>query len=125
MPGSVKDSQARRRDTASRLGMLLSAERALVADAARSGVSLTGSSCFLWPLFTDASSVALLIHAGVRELLMLQLDIPSRLSGDHALIRAMASETGVLLHWLEPLEEWYQGDDSYSTQSQHPWRASP
>ena len=116
MPGAVKDSQARRRDARCRHGMLLSAEGALVASAARSGVSLIGSTCYLWPLFTDAASIALLIHAGVRELVALQVQVPIRLQQDLDLIAAMTGEAGVLWRWLEPPKEWYQGD-SLSTQA--------
>ena len=113
MPGAVKDSQARRRDEPCRRGMLLSAEAALVAGAARSGVSLIGSTCYLWPLFTDAASIALLIHAGIRELVVLQVPVPARLTQDLNLINAMASEAGVQWRWLEPLEQWHQQADSY------------
>lgn len=93
--------------------MLLSAEAALVASAARSGVSLIGSTCYLWPLFTDAASIALLIHAGIRELVVLHVPVPARLTQDLNLITAMTSEAGVLWRWLEPLERWYQQVDSY------------
>lgn len=113
MPGAAKDSQARRRDESWRHGMLLSAEAALVASAARSGVSLIGSTCYLWPLFTDAASIALLIHAGIRELVVLQVPVPARLTQDLNLITAMTSEAGVLWRWLEPLEQWYQQVNSY------------
>jgi deoxycytidylate deaminase len=101
-PGTVRSSMARRRHRSTRDGMLLSAERAAVAQAAASGVSLQNSCAYVWPTFTDAASAALLIEAGSVVLNAPDFQLPSRLQADAALIREMAAEAGVLVRAIDP-----------------------
>lgn len=101
-PGSVRDTMARRRHLPTRQGSLLSAPAALVAQAAAHGLSLRGSTCYLWPLLDSAHSAALLIQAGVSGLVTLDLPCPSRLLDEMALVRQMAAETGLLLEAVDP-----------------------
>jgi hypothetical protein len=97
MPAGVRDSGARRRGKDTRPWFRATAPAALVAAAARSGVSLNGSTAYVWPLLENAPSAALLIAAGCMEIVTLDVPIPTRLEGDHIAIQQMCSEAGVLL----------------------------
>lgn len=101
-PGSVRDTMARRRHPPTRQGSLLLAPAALVAQAAAHGLSLHGSTCYLWPLLDSAHSAALLIQAGVSRLVTLDLPYPSRLLDEMALVRQMAAEAGLSLEAIDP-----------------------
>lgn len=101
-PGAVLGSMARRRSPHLRRRLILSAEQSLVATAAFHGVSLQGASCYVWPLVTDATSVAALIHAGCAHLVVPAFDVPARMESDLQLIRTMAAEGGMLLSFLDP-----------------------
>jgi hypothetical protein len=96
-PGATHSTMARRRHRPTRQGMLLSAEQAAVANAAAHGVSLQNSCAYVWPAFTNAISIALLIEAGCLVLTTPDFQIPARLEEDMRLIRQMAAESGVLL----------------------------
>jgi hypothetical protein len=96
-PGATHSSMVRRRHRPTRQGMLLSAEQAAVANAAAHGVSLQNSCAYIWPTFTSAASVALLIEAGCLVLTTPDFQVPARLEDDLRLIRQMAAESGVML----------------------------
>lgn len=100
-PGAVQSTMARRRDRHIRSGMLLSAEQSALTIAAGAGAALQSSSVFVWPVFTDALSVALLIQAGCVALNTPDFLVPERLQRDYALIREMAAEAGVLLRTVD------------------------
>lgn len=102
MPPGVRDTVARRRDASTRRQMLCSAPVALVATAARHGISLGGSSIYIWPLLDSAASAALLIATGCQEIITLNAPYPRRLESDMAAVRQMAAEAGVLLTELDP-----------------------
>lgn len=102
MPPGVRDTLARRRDATSREQMLCRAPAALVAAAARNGISLAGSSVYVWPLLDRAISAALLIAAGCREIVTLDVPYPRRMESDVAAMRQMAAEAGVLLSEVDP-----------------------
>lgn len=101
-PGAVQSTMARRRDRHIRSGMLLSAEQSALAMAAGAGAALQSSSAYVWPMFTDALSVALLIQAGCVVLNTPDYAAPGRLQQQCALIREMAAEAGVLLRTIDP-----------------------
>lgn len=101
MPGATLDSKSRRGDKQLRSRVLLDAPAALVASAASHGVSLQSSTIYCWPLLDSASSAALLIQAGCREIYELDAAIPSRLEQDRHAITLMANESGVRLHRID------------------------
>lgn len=93
----VRDTIARRRNSLTRPAMLLSAEQAVIADAAANGISLCGSTFYVWPLLSSAAAVAQLIHANCMAVITPDFTVPSRMEDDYQLIREMTSESGVLL----------------------------
>ncbi|MGA1730834.1 MAG: hypothetical protein ACO4B5_11460 [Steroidobacteraceae bacterium] len=106
MPLGVRDSGARRRGKDTRPWFRATAPAALVAAAARGGISLNGSTAYVWPLLEDAPSAALLIAAGCMEIATLDVPIPSRMEGDQIAIQQMCSEAGVLLSEIQAPPSW-------------------
>lgn len=104
-PPGVRDTIARRRHRDVRRQMLCSAPAALVAHAARHGISLHGSSIYVWPLLDGAPSAALLIAAGCLEIVTLDAPYPARLEADITAVQQMAAEAGVLLAQVAPPAE--------------------
>lgn len=102
LPVTSLDTGSRRRHRATRSAMRLSAPAALVAQAARHGISLNGATAYLWPMFESAHCAALLIEAGCTKLVALDLPIPSRLEDDMLSIRHMVAECGVQLALIDP-----------------------
>lgn len=101
MPENVRSTAARRRAAHTRQGMVLPAEQALVASAARHGIALPGATCYLWPFLSTAAGAALLIQAGCLALVTPELPLPARLENEFLLVREMAAEAGVLLRTVE------------------------
>ena len=101
MPEGVRSTTARRRAAHTRQGMVLPAEQALVASAARHGVSLQGATCYLWPFLSTSAGAALLIQAGCLALVTPELPLPGRLEGELLMAREMAAEAGVLLRMVD------------------------
>lgn len=102
LPGTSLDTGTRRRHRATRAAMRLSAPAALVAQAARYGVSLVGAAAYVWPMLESAHDAALLIEAGCISLYSLDLPVPSRLEDDMLSIRHMVAECGVRLTLIDP-----------------------
>lgn len=101
MPEGVRSTAARRRAAHTRQGMVLSAEQALVASAARHDIALPGATCYLWPFLSTAAGAALLIQAGCLALVTPELPLPARLEDESLLVREMAAEAGVLLRTVD------------------------
>ena len=102
-PEGSQDSTARRRDQGLRDLQLLSACSALIADAARHGISLTSASIYSWPLPPGARDTALLVDSGCREILFpAGVPIPSRLDADTFHANATAAAAGVPRVAIEP-----------------------
>jgi deoxycytidylate deaminase len=101
MPEGVRSTAARRRAAHTRQGMVLPAEQALVASAARHGIALQGATCYLWPFLSAAAGAALLIQAGCLALVAPELPLPARLEGKLLMVREMAAEAGVLLRMVD------------------------
>lgn len=102
LPRTSLDTGTRRRHRATRAAMRLSAPAALLAQAARHGVSLGGATVYLWPMFESAHDAAMLIEAGCVSLYSLDLPVPSRLEDDMLSIRHMVAECGVHLCLVDP-----------------------
>lgn len=101
MPEGVRSTAARRRAAHTRQGMVLPAEHALVASAARHGIALPGATCYLWPFLSTAAGAALLIQAGCLALVTPELPLPARFEDEFLLVREMAAEAGVLLRTVD------------------------
>ena len=101
MPEGVRSTAARRRAAHTRQGMVMPAEQALVASAARHGIALPGATCYLWPFLSTAAGAALLIQAGCLAFVTPELPLPARFEDEFLLVREMAAEAGVLLRTVD------------------------
>ena len=100
-PSCVNNSPARQEDSTCWDGMHLSAEAALVSQAAMHGTSLRGSTVYCWPMLNSSHDASLLIAAGVLAIVEPDYQIPVSREDARRLIRSMAAEAGVLLVRVE------------------------
>ena len=106
LPSGVLDSDYRLTDPEMRRVMTTHAEVNLVAMAAQNGVSMMGSTVYVWPLMSNAASAACLIQAGVsRVVIPDDVVMPARRQEDFDIASSMFSEAGVALVrlvWSDP-----------------------
>ena len=98
LPVGITDTNARLTDRDTRLSMTVHAEMNCVAFAAKSGVSLTGATMYVWPLMTCSQCAALLIQAGIAKVVIPDFVEPQRWQESFDLARSMFIEAGVAVH---------------------------
>lgn len=100
LPTNVFDSDARLNDRDTRLAMTVHAEANLVAYAARNGVSLVGSTVYVFPLMTCGNCAGLLIQADVSRIVVPDFVEPQRWQQSFDAAREMLNEAGVIVERL-------------------------
>lgn len=96
-PRGVADLPGRLNDREERLLRTVHAEANAVAQAARNGASLKGSTIYVWPFIPCSSCCVLLIQAGVLRIVAPDKPIPDRWRRSFELSRDMFTEAGVAL----------------------------
>lgn len=96
-PKGVIASNARQQDPDCWDGMHLSAAEILVSQAAAQGRSLSSQTVYYWPMISSAKEAALLISAGIREIIEPDYPIPVAKEASRRIIAMMASEAGVTM----------------------------
>ena len=101
LPQGVADLPGRLNDREEKLLRTVHAEANIVAQAARNGVSLNGSTVYVWPFLPCNSCCTLLIQAGVTRVVAPEFPIPDRWKRSFDVSIDMFRETGVELILLE------------------------
>jgi len=78
-----------------------SAIRVLIAQAARNGISLLDTTCFLFPGLGDKEDFQSLLDCGVAHVVVPNLPIPKRLKDDDHACRWAASSVGVEIQSID------------------------
>ncbi len=95
LPAGVSDSEARLMDRETRLAMTVHAEANCICHAANNGVSLIGSTIYVWPLMTCSHCASLLIQAGIVKVVVPNFVELQRWQDSFDLARTMFIEAGV------------------------------
>ena len=95
LPSGVSDSEARLMDRETRLAMTVHAEANCICHAANNGVSLIGSTIYVWPLMTCSHCASLLIQAGIVKVVVPNFVEPQRWQDSFERARTMFIEAGV------------------------------
>lgn len=103
-PSGVFDSDARLKDRDTRLALTVHAEANLVAYAAKNGVSLAGSTVYVFPLMTCSSCAGLLIQADISRIVVPDFVEPLRWQDSFDAARGILNEAGVVVERL-PMSE--------------------
>tara|TARA_B100000530_G_scaffold336709_1_gene292323 strand:- start:2845 stop:3369 length:525 start_codon:yes stop_codon:yes gene_type:complete len=107
LPVGITDTNARLTDRDTRLSMTVHAEMNCVAFAAKSGVSLTGATMYIWPLMTCSNCAAVLIQADINKVVVPDFVEPLRWQQSFDTAREMFIEAGIAVHRIPirgPLE---------------------
>ena len=97
LPSGVVDSSFRLEDRETKLLMTSHAESNCISFAARTGVSLLGSSIYVWPLPPCSGCASSIIQAGINRVVVYDVTIPMRWQQSFDAASDMFSEAGVSL----------------------------
>ena len=101
LPRGVEDSAERLKTRELKYQMVAHAEANLLAHAAHAGVSLDGSTVYIWPYHPCGSCAGLLINAGAARVVFPALLVPERWRFNFNLAATMFQEAGVLSDAIE------------------------
>ena len=97
LPTGVVDSQFRLEDRDTKLLFTQHAEANCISFAARTGVSLLGSTIYVWPMPPCAHCAASIIQAGIGRVVVYEVVVPQRWQQSFDAAADMFSEAGVAL----------------------------
>lgn len=100
-PHGISDLPGRLADRHEKLLRTVHAEANIIAHAARHGVSLEGSTVYVWPFLPCSNCCTLLIQAGISRVVAPDLPIPDRWAENFSLSQAMFREAKVNLVLLD------------------------
>ena len=100
-PHGISDLPGRLSDRNEKLLRTVHAEANIIAHAARHGVSLAGSTVYVWPFLPCSNCCTLLIQAGITRVVAPDLPIPDRWADNFAMSQGMFCEAGVDLVLLD------------------------
>ena len=104
MPTGVVDSSFRLEDGETRVLLSQHAEINCISFAARTGVSLLGSTIYIWPMPPLADCAVSIIQAGINRVVVFDVVIPMRWQKSFDAATDMFSEAGVALLKLPETE---------------------
>jgi dCMP deaminase len=104
-PKGVADLPGRLGDRGEKLLRTVHAEANIITHAARHGVSLEGSTVYVWPFLPCSNCCTLLIQAGIVRVVAPNFPIPDRWEASFALSRSMFNEAKVNLTLVDVPEE--------------------
>ena len=96
LPRGVEDSAERLQTRELKIQLVAHAETNLLAHAAHAGVSLAGSTVYIWPYHPCGNCAGLLINAGVERVVVPELVVPERWRLNFNLAATMFKEAGVV-----------------------------
>ena len=97
LPTGVVDSNFRLEDRETKLLFTQHAEANCISFAARTGVSLLGSTIYIWPMPPCAHCASSIIQAGINRVVVYDVTIPMRWQQSFDAASDMFSEAGVSL----------------------------
>ena len=97
LPTGVVDSNFRLEDRDTKLLFTQHAEANCISFAARTGVSLLGSTIYIWPMPPCAHCASSIIQAGINRVVVYDVTIPMRWQQSFDAASDMFSEAGVSL----------------------------
>jgi dCMP deaminase len=100
-PRGVADLPGRLSNRDEKLLRTVHAEANIVAHAARNGVSLEGSTVYVWPFLPCSNCCTLLIQAGITRVVAPDFPIPDRWIDSFTMSQSMFREAKVDLTLLE------------------------
>lgn len=100
-PRGVADLPGRLADRNEKLLRTVHAEANIIAQAARSGVSLDRATVYVWPFLPCSSCCTLLIQAGIKRVVVPDMPIPDRWSESFDMSQKMFKEATVELTLME------------------------
>ncbi len=95
LPQGVADLPGRLNNRDEKLLRTVHAEANIVAQAARNGVSLMGSTVYIYPFLPCSNCAALMIQAGVSRVVVPDKPIPDRWESSFTASKEMLEEAGV------------------------------
>ena len=101
-PQHIADLPGRLLNREEKLLRTVHAEANIVAQAARNGVSLDGSTVYVWPFLPCNACCTLLIQAGFTRVVAPEIDIPDRWLKSFTASKDMFSEAGIELTLIDP-----------------------
>jgi hypothetical protein len=87
---------------------VLSCEQALVCGLAKHGVSLRRSTLYVWPFVSGPAGAAAIASAGIFEVIVPDLHVPTRLQGDVHRAESTLAQCNVLVTKCEPPAEIFE-----------------
>lgn len=100
LPRGIADLPGRLNNRDEKYLRTVHAEANIVAQAARFGIDLFGTTVYVWPFLPCCNCTTLMIQAGVRRIIVPELPIPDRWQSNFDLSREMLQEAGVSLNLL-------------------------
>jgi len=100
-PRGVADLPGRLSNRDEKLLRTVHAEANIIAHAARNGVSLEGSTVYVWPFLPCSNCCTLLIQAGITRVVAPDFPIPDRWIDSFTMSQSMFREANVDLTLLE------------------------
>lgn len=100
-PRGVADLPGRLNDRNEKLLRTVHAEANIIAQAARSGVSLNKATIYVWPFLPCSSCCTSLIQAGIERVVVPDMPIPDRWAVSFKMSQQMFEETDVELTLLD------------------------
>ena len=101
-PQHIVDLPGRLLDREEKLLRTVHAEANIVAQAARNGVCLDGSTVYVWPFLPCNTCCTLLIQAGFKRVVAPEIDIPDRWLKSFTASKDMFTEVGINLTLIGP-----------------------
>ena len=100
LPRGIADLPGRLNNRDEKYLRTVHAEANIVAQAARFGIDMSGSTVYVWPFLPCCNCATLMIQAGVRRIVVPELPIPDRWQANFNLSVDMLRESGVDLMQL-------------------------
>lgn len=100
-PRGISDLSDRLTDRDEKLLRTVHAEANIIAQAARNGVSLEGSSIYVWPFLPCSNCCTLIIQSGISRVIAPDFTIPERWKTSFEMSISMFKEAGVELSLFE------------------------
>ena len=110
LPSGVVDSEFRLTDRDTKMLMTAHAEANCISYAARAGVSLLGSTLYIFPMPPLSHCAALIIQAGISRVVIYDYVVPMRWQQSFDAASDMFSEAGVALLKLPEKEDNAKAD---------------
>jgi dCMP deaminase len=101
LPRGVVDSPERLENRELKYQMTAHAETNALAAAAHSGVSLAGSTIYIWPYHPCSNCAGLLINAGIERVVFPDFEVPERWVSNFCLAQTMFNEADVMVDAIE------------------------